>query len=156
MKKSFFVGFFALMILLLSGCFFQKNYENFNNAGFISGGRDSSFYKINSELALWDDLGGASDRIRWAAKDMKAADDAVNYGTECCSGVFDRIYCGDDYVVAKLVRFDKNLIMYNEYIVIDCKKPQEECISSYDDPNEIGINYLDYPVIQCCYPKEWQ
>ena len=128
-------------------CIFLDRFENYKNADLILAGRDTFIYKINSKLALADDTGGSTDHIKWVPEKMNIAEDSVNYGTECYSDMFDTIYCGDDYVVIMLIESKR-------FIVIDCNKAPSECISSYDDPNDIEIDYLNYPVINCLYPNE--
>lgn len=147
LKRSSLLFIIIVILFILSGCILQKKYDRLENGDLISAGRDTIYYKINSKLALSDDAGGGTDYIKWIPEKMDMADDAVDYGTECYSAVFDKIYCGDDYVVIKLIRS-------NQYIVIDCNKSQSECLSTYDDPNTIEINYLNYPVINCLYPNE--
>ena len=154
--KLFTVSISIIVVLsILSGCsifggyncIFSDHYENYDNADLILAGRDTFFYKINSKLALADDAGSSTDHIKWVPERMNIAEDAIDYGTECYSAIFDTVYCGDDYVVIKLMRFD-------QYIVIDCNKAQSECISSFDDPDDIKLDYLKYPVINCLYPED--
>ena len=136
-----------VLIMILAGCSLQNNYESMKNGQLISGGRDTFYYKVNSKLALSDDTGASTDYIKWIPNKMNTADDAVNYGTECYSAVFDKVYCTEDFVVIKLLK-------YEQYIVIDCTKPQSECITSYETPGDIDFDFMDYPVIDCIYPDE--
>lgn len=146
-KKLYLILLILVLFTMTSGCSIQKKYENLKNGELLLAGRDTFYYRINSKLALSDNVGTGTDHIKWIPEDMETAEDSIDYGTDCYSAIIDRVYCGDDLVVIELLK-------YNQYIVINCNEPQSKCISTYNSIENIEFNYKSYPVIDCLYPED--